>query len=233
MGQGKHQPGAGGAQGMADGQCPAIHVQLFHGDAQFIGAGYDLGGERFVELNAVDLVHGQSGVFHGLFGGRHRAQTHHLGLHSGDSEPDYPGQGFQAQRQGLLFAHDQDGADAVIGGGRVSGGDDDLAAAVADYPRDGVQVHQGLEVGPGPDALVLVEGDGLAPFVGQPFALVVEHRLFHFQGHDLIPEPSLCIGIDGLLVAGHGVFIQVGAGQPIDFGHVLGRLQHGHLGGRV
>jgi hypothetical protein len=57
VGQGQDQAPTSGTKGMADGQCASIDIQFLHRDTQFPGAGDDLGGEGFIELDTIDLVH--------------------------------------------------------------------------------------------------------------------------------------------------------------------------------
>ena len=67
-------PGAAGAQGVADRDRAAARVDLVFVDAQQLEHGQDLDGERLVELDAIDLVEGQPGPLQGFLGRRARAR---------------------------------------------------------------------------------------------------------------------------------------------------------------
>ena len=74
MQQRRRDPGAAGAERMADRDRPAAGVDLLLVDAQQLEHGQDLDGERFVELDAVDLIEGEPGALQGLVDRRDRAR---------------------------------------------------------------------------------------------------------------------------------------------------------------
>ena len=83
-------------------------------------------------------------------------------------------------------------------------GDLDLLVPVALDPLDRIQGGQLVDGRTGADALVAIEGDGLAGLVFQPLALLVEGRLLHLEGDHLVLVDSGLVGSVGLGVAGQG-----------------------------
>ena len=60
-----------------------VHIELVVVDAQMLGRGKDLSGERLVDLDQVDVVDGHPGPsFSAMTGSFHRAQTHDFGVES-------------------------------------------------------------------------------------------------------------------------------------------------------
>ena len=119
--------------------------------------------------------------------GRDGPGQHGDRVDAGQGEGVEAGPGAQAQRVGLLLAHDQDGRGAVGDLRRVAGRD--LAVLL----EGGLELGQRLDGGVGPDALV--GGEDLVGVV----ALVVADG----HGHDLVLEAALGGGPGGPLVALH------------------------------
>src|SRR3546814_13758658 len=69
---------AGGAQRMAERDGAAVEVGLVEVEAEFVGAGQRLRGEGLVQLDDVEILHGQTGALQGLEGRRHRTHAHDL-----------------------------------------------------------------------------------------------------------------------------------------------------------
>ena len=67
-------PGAAGAQRMADRDRSAARVHLLFADAQQLEHGQDLDGERLVELDAIDLIEREPGSLQGLLSRREPAR---------------------------------------------------------------------------------------------------------------------------------------------------------------
>src|SRR4051794_5879569 len=83
-------PGAGHAERVTDGDRSAVHVELVDVDVQVAVARDDLGGERLVDLDEVDVVDGHPGPLQGQLAGRYRAVTHDLRREAGDRGRDDP-----------------------------------------------------------------------------------------------------------------------------------------------
>ena len=69
---------------MAERDGAAMRVELRAGgiDAEFTHRGDDLGGERLVELDEVEIADRQAKPCHQLPAGRHRADAHDIGLYT-------------------------------------------------------------------------------------------------------------------------------------------------------
>src|SRR6478735_10100606 len=70
-GQLDHQPDAGGRQGVAYGDGPAVAVNpgVVVGDAVVVQETEDLDGEGLVDFEQANVIDGQSGIPQGFFGG--------------------------------------------------------------------------------------------------------------------------------------------------------------------
>ena len=70
-----------------------MRVQPVHVDAQLVDAGQDLGGERFVHLDHVDVLELHPGLSKDGSHRPHRAHTHVLRLKTDHRGGDDPGHG--------------------------------------------------------------------------------------------------------------------------------------------
>ena len=61
---------------------PPLTLSLASSSREFAGAGHDLGAERLVDLEAVDVVELEAGAFQHRPDRRHRADAHDLGRHA-------------------------------------------------------------------------------------------------------------------------------------------------------
>ena len=86
VGDRSHHARAGHAEGMADGDRSAVHVQLVHGDAETIAAVDDLHGESFVEFPEIDIVDVKALALEQFGDGKYRADAHLVGFATGDLE---------------------------------------------------------------------------------------------------------------------------------------------------
>src|SRR5579863_6388793 len=78
--EGGHDAGTGHAEGVAEGDGAALHVELLPGDAEMTGRGDDLGGEGLVDLDQVDVVDRHARPPQGLPAGLDGPETHDLGV---------------------------------------------------------------------------------------------------------------------------------------------------------
>src|SRR5690606_8260923 len=65
---GEHEPGAGRAERVPNRDRAAVYVHAVQRDSEFLAGRDDLGGERLVELNAINLVGGDARVAERLLG---------------------------------------------------------------------------------------------------------------------------------------------------------------------
>src|SRR6476661_4582270 len=72
--QGGHDAGTGHAERVTEGDRPTVDVELVVGDAEVTGRRDDLGGERLVDLEQVDVVDGLAGTPQRLLDGLDRAE---------------------------------------------------------------------------------------------------------------------------------------------------------------
>ena len=133
-------------------------------------------GEGLVDLHGIDVVHRHFGPLEHGGRGRDRAGEHGDRVHAGQREGVEARPGAQAQRIGLLLAHDQDGGSPVGDLGGVAGGD----LATLGF-EGGLEVGQRLHCAVGTDPLI--GGDQLVGVL----SLVVADG----DGDDLVLEPSL------------------------------------------
>ena len=75
-----HDAGAGHAERVTEGDGAAVDVELVHRDAEVLGRRDDLGGERLVDLDQVDVVDRHAGPRQRLAAGLDRAEAHDLGV---------------------------------------------------------------------------------------------------------------------------------------------------------
>src|SRR5258707_3451455 len=90
--QGVQQSGrdarAGGADGMAEGDGAAVYVELVAVEVQLPVARQNLRGERFVELDQIDLVQPHACTGEHFARGRHGTNAHDLRIHARLRVPD-------------------------------------------------------------------------------------------------------------------------------------------------
>ncbi|GIT77066.1 MAG: hypothetical protein Ct9H300mP31_15970 [Acidimicrobiaceae bacterium] len=76
--KGGHDAGAGHAERVAEGDGPAVHIQLVEVDPDLVGRRQNLSGESFVDLEQVDVVWGHTGPAEGLADGLDGPEAHDL-----------------------------------------------------------------------------------------------------------------------------------------------------------
>ena len=99
--------------GWPSAMAPAVHVQTIRVDRLFLQAREHLGGEGFVQLHEVDLVHREAGQLQHLAHRRNRSDAEPLGLDAGRRECDEPAERRQAALAGPLARDDDDRGGAV------------------------------------------------------------------------------------------------------------------------
>src|SRR4051794_4328685 len=112
--QGGHQPGAGAAERMTEGDRAAVHVEALLVDAEPLGAGQDLGGERLIQLDQVDLSQLESGLVESLGDRNHWPDPHVGGVDAGDADRDDAGERLLAQLAGGLLRTEHEAGRSVI-----------------------------------------------------------------------------------------------------------------------
>ena len=80
--------GAGAAEGVAEGDGPAVRVRLLGGEAELLLPGQHHRGEGLVDLDEVDVVDGHAGPGQRLAGRLDRAEAHDLGVHARHARRD-------------------------------------------------------------------------------------------------------------------------------------------------
>ena len=90
---------------MAQRNAAAVDVQLVLVDAQGALAGHTLGSKGFVDLEEVDIGHGEASLLQHLLGGADGADAHQVGGNAGGGHSDYAGQDGQSQLFGKLLLH--------------------------------------------------------------------------------------------------------------------------------
>ena len=193
--QRRHQPGAGAAQGVAQGDGSPARV-----DPRRVGPGLGQPGpdhrpERLVDLERVDLVQAEPGPLQHPGGRRDRSGQHGDRVDPGPGDRVHPGQRAPAVTGRHLAGRDEQRGGAVGDLRRVAG------RHHAVLPEHRAQPGQRLEVGAAADALV-----GRHP--GDRGQLGLDRAAVGGRG-----RPG---------VAAYGDLVDVGAGQPPALGHDLG-----------
>ena len=93
--QGGEQPGAGGAEGVAERDRAAARVHPGQVGAGLALPGQHDRGERLVDLHQVDVVQGQPGLVQGVGGGGDRGGEHQHGVVAAGGQVPDPGSGLQ------------------------------------------------------------------------------------------------------------------------------------------
>src|SRR5215218_8688388 len=189
-----------------DRAAEGVELLLRHPELATDGDRY--GGEGFVRLDHVQVVHRESGLLDGGLGGGDHAGPHHRGIDAGDGGGDEPTGHGEIELPGLLLAGHEHHRRAVVD-----------AAGVARGHRAAVLLEYRLELAEALDARVLA--DVLVP--GELYLLLL---LLHLDGDDLILEVALLDRLDGPLVAAHGVGVGVLAAYAVLLGDVLRRHAH-------
>ena len=94
------EAGARAAERVSERDRAAVHVQALGVDAELALARQDLGGERLVDLDPVDVVEVELRGLERLADRRDRADAHHRGVDAGDADGDDAGERLGAQLLG-------------------------------------------------------------------------------------------------------------------------------------
>ena len=128
----------------------AVDVEPVDVDAELLVGRHDLGGERLVDLDQVDVVDAHAGAGEGLLARLDRAHAHDLGGQAGEAGRHDPGQRLEAELGGLGVGHDDDRGGAVVERAAVAGGHDAVGA------EDRLELRDLLVGDAGARAVVLV-----------------------------------------------------------------------------
>src|SRR5690606_14030517 len=118
------QAGAGHAEGVAHGDGAAVDVELVPVDAEVLGRRHDLGGERLVDLDQVDVVDRHAGVLQRALARLDGAHAHDLGGEARDAGGDDARERGEPELGGLRVGHDDDRGGAIVERAAVACGHD-------------------------------------------------------------------------------------------------------------
>ncbi len=190
-------PGAGGpngeqddragAEGVAQGDRPAVHVHPVEVGTGLLLPGQHHAREGLVDLEQVDVAEGERRPAQHLLGGRDHARQHQQRVGARDGEAVQAGERAQAEAGGGLARRDQHGRCAVVDRTGVAGGD--VPLDLRETLGEGRVVVGGLEAGEDLDA------------AGGAYALVARDAV---EGRDLGVEAAGVPGLGGLVVGGDG-----------------------------
>src|SRR5258706_4227841 len=141
VGEGADHARARHAEGVADRDRAAVHVELRGIDAETIAAVDDLRGERLVQLPHVDVVDLQAGTLQELGHRVHRADAHLVWLAAGDREAAEDELRPDAEGLRAVHRHHERRAGAVGELRRITGGHGALAGILVEVRR---QLHEAL-----------------------------------------------------------------------------------------
>src|SRR3954447_1234560 len=122
------QPGTGHPEGMADRDGAAVHVEPVEVDPEVLVRRHDLGRERLVDLNQVDVADGHARTGECPLGRLDRTEPHDLGREGAHAGRHDPGQGSDAELGRLRVGHDDDRCRAVVQRAAVARGDHAVGA---------------------------------------------------------------------------------------------------------
>jgi len=148
--------GAGAAERVAQRDGAAVDVELVGGDLEGVLDVDGLAGERFVELDQIDVAHRQARLCKQLANGGDGSDPHDGGIDPSRCEGAEIAQGLDAQLVGFCLAHHQRRGSAVTQRRRAAGGDG------AFQRKGGSQLGEPLEGGTRAGQLVGVEAEGRA-----------------------------------------------------------------------
>src|SRR5690242_1092941 len=115
-GQLDHQPHAGTGERVAerDRAAPRVHPRVVVGDLEVLQERQHLHGERLVDLDEADVVHGQGVAGEQLLGRGDGPDAHHLRLDAGEREVDEPHPRREAEVAGDVLGGQQACGRAVV-----------------------------------------------------------------------------------------------------------------------
>src|SRR3989442_7148850 len=114
---------AGSADGMADGDGAAVHVDIFGIELELARDGDGGNGEGFVELEEIDVfIAIPAGFLEEIIDGVHGGHHDPLGLDAGNGLGDDAGERRLAKLFGDAFAADEKSRGPVVGAGSDAGG---------------------------------------------------------------------------------------------------------------
>ena len=111
------------AERMADGDRPAVDVCFISIEAELFLNGEILAGERFVDLEKINLIERKSGALQRDLDGANRSNAHHRRCAAGDAPRDNPCQGFESALRRALSRGQHHRGGAVRNSAGVAGGD--------------------------------------------------------------------------------------------------------------
>src|SRR6185295_10155712 len=120
--QRRQDPGSGAAERVAEGDRAAVDVQPLLVDPELADAGEDLGGERLVDLDQVDLVEAQAGGVERPSNRGHRPHSHVRGVDTRDTDRDDAPQGAGSDLLRSLVRRQHQAGGAVVQGRGIAGG---------------------------------------------------------------------------------------------------------------
>src|SRR5690554_1182189 len=120
------QPGPRGAEGVPDGDRAAIrvHPAVLEVDFEALEAREDLGGERFVDLDDIDILDGEPGARQRLLRSRNGPDAHDLRRHAGGGAGEDARKRLHARLLADLARADEERDRPVVYAGCVAGGRD-------------------------------------------------------------------------------------------------------------
>ena len=192
------------ADRVAEGDRPAVRIELVRGQAQRLGHGHGLGGEGLVQLDDVDVVDRLAGQLERLRDRPRRRVAHDRRLDARDRPGAQHEPRCKAPFACLREPHEQHGGRAVVDAGGVA------RRHRAALLEDGLQAGQLLRR-------------------GRARVLVLDERLTRTRGldrDDLLLEAALLDRICGSLLAEQRERILLLAGDALLLRDVLGRDAH-------
>src|ERR1019366_4860392 len=213
-----HDARARHPEGVPQRDRPAERVELLLVDAQLFPAGHDLGGERLVDLDDVDVADRHSRVLEQLLYRRDRPDAHDLGANRRDRRGDDARLRREAAVTGAFLGHDQERRRPVVERAGVAGSH---RAALLERRAQGAEL---LERRTRARAVVLPDHLlGHVDLVALAVLVLVRGRRHR---HDLPVEVPGGLRLHGARLGNDGPFGLSLAADVVLLGHVLSGEAH-------
>ena len=207
--QGDHDPGAGGADRVAQPDAGAVDIGDVPIQPEFPFAAYVLGGKGFVDFHEFEVGDLEATALREVAHGRNRREAHDRGVAAAFTRSYDPGQRFEAEFGCLFRGHQDHSRGAVVDAAGVAGCDD--TGFGHESRRQFLQLVQGKAR---PEMFVLFKKDRIFLAPG------------NFHGNDFILEGAVVGRPFGIVLAAQGDFIALFTGNAQVLGNELGCVAH-------
>ena len=225
--------GAGGADGVTDGDRAAVDVDLAHVEAELAGDRDGLRGEGFVGLDEVDILNAHAGLGHRLTGSGNGTDAHDLRVNAALTPADELCHGLETELFNGFAGGENDGGSAVVDAGGLTGGHAlNMLSGVGFVDAGGLEGVDDLVLNAvgtdGECALELCHAFHGSAGAGELVALELNGLLLDLDGNgnDLIVKLAGSLSGFGLLLGGNAERVKLLTGDAPNVADVLGGGAH-------